>query len=56
MRATVDDGPHTCDQRSARFDGTAEPWVAAAEAELRARGGIVLRLDGEELHEKGSRR
>lgn len=35
------------------FTSAADPWVAAAEAELRARGGIVLRLDGEELHEKG---
>ncbi|WP_326589432.1 barstar family protein [Streptomyces sp. NBC_01294] len=35
------------------FTSSADPWVAAAEAELRAGGGIVLRLDGEELHEKG---
>ncbi|MCX4720911.1 barstar family protein [Streptomyces virginiae] len=35
------------------FTSSADPWVAEAEAELRARGGIVLRLHGEELHEKG---
>ncbi|MFE2171173.1 barstar family protein [Streptomyces sp. NPDC059447] len=34
------------------FTSAADPWVAGAEAELRARGGIVLRLDGEELHEE----
>ncbi|MFE3761830.1 barstar family protein [Streptomyces sp. NPDC059104] len=35
------------------FTPSADPWAAAAEEELRAAGGIVLRLDGEELHEAG---
>ncbi|MEU9198358.1 barstar family protein [Streptomyces hundungensis] len=33
------------------FTSCTDPWLAGAQAELTARGGVVLRVDGGELHQ-----